>query len=766
MSNKKLTVLLAPAQFVGPMMSSIGMAEVLRDVGGHECVFAVTNDWKARLESMGFEVRLIGEPVDRDVVVMDSANSNVKDVQETGIIDDITPFEKAIRCNDFFMQLLPKEIRETDPYLRSIIADLKPDVIISDHLITLPSIVTSGIPWIFSWSNNPHSLDYGYEDKRLPPSMLGLPTNSETEVKEKYRQQLNEEKGDKWYTYRDQFIANGCPELKDFLMWTPSPFANIYMIPKELDYTDIRPLPDNFYGFDCFKRSGNEDNFEVPENLKNRSGKLIYLSLGSMGSGNVELMKRLVAILSKSKHRFIVSKGVNHNEYELADNMWGESAPNNMSNKKLTVLLAPAQFVGPMMSSIGMAQVLRDVGGHECVFAVTNDWKARLESMGFEVRLIGEPVDRDVVVMDSADSNVKAVQEMGIIDDITPFEKAISCNDFYMKVLPKEIRETDPYIRSIIADVKPDVIISDHFLTLPSIVTSGIPWIFSWSNSPHSLDYGYEDKRLPPSFLGLPTNTETEVKEKYRQQLNEGKGDKWYTYRDQLIASGCPELKDFLIWTPSPFANLYMTPKELDYTDIRPLPYNFYGFDCFKRSGNEDTFEIPESLKNRSGKLIYFSLGSMGSGNVELMKRLVAILSKSKHRFIVSKGVKHNEYELADNMWGERSVPQVKVLPIVDLMITHGGNNSVTETMYFGKPMIVLPIFLDQYDNAQRIHEKGFGIRLNPYECSENELLDSIERLLNDKILAQKLAKVSQRIQSEKNIEKLVKIVEDLVNKC
>ncbi|CAG2161563.1 unnamed protein product [Oppiella nova] len=430
-----------------------------------------------------------------------------------------------------------------------------------------------------------------------------------------------------------------------------------------------------------------------------------------------------------------------------------------MPNKKLTVLLAPAQFVGPMMSSIGMAEVLRDVGGHECVFAVKNYWKARLESMGFEVKLVEQTVDRDVVVMDSADSNVKDALEGGFIDDITPLEKAISSSDYIMKVLPKEIRETDPYLRSIIADVKPDVIISDHFLTLPSIVTSGIPWIFSWSNNPHSLDYGYEDKRLPPSFLGLPTNSETEVKEKYRQQINEAKADKWYEYRDQLIANGCPELKDFLMWTPSPFANIYMIPKELDYTDIRPLPDNFHGFDYFKRSGNEDTFEVPENLKNRSGKLVYLSLGSMGSGNVELMKRLVAILSKSKHRFIVSKGVNHNEYKLADNMWGERSVPQLKVLPIVDLMITHGGNNSMTETMYFGKPMIVLPLFTDQYDNAQRIQEKGFGIRLDAFKCSENELLDSIDRLLNDEKLAQKLAKVSQRIQSERNIEKLVKIV-------
>ncbi|CAG2168572.1 unnamed protein product [Oppiella nova] len=426
-----------------------------------------------------------------------------------------------------------------------------------------------------------------------------------------------------------------------------------------------------------------------------------------------------------------------------------------MPIKKLTVLLAPAQFAGSVNASIGMAEVLRDTGRYNCVFAVNNDWKSRLESIGFEVKLLGHPVAGDVVVTDSTESNVAEIEESGLFQNTTPLEMAILVNDWILSYGLKEMAETDPLVKTIIEDLKPDVIISDQLVQLPSIVTSGIPWIFSWSANTLSLNCGYPVDILPPPFLGLPTNSGTEVKEKYRQQVWERSREKWYKYRDQLVSMGCPKLQEFLFWTPSPFANIYMTPKELDYTDVRPLPDTFHAFDNFKRTGNEDTFEIPETLKNRSGKLIYFSLGSMGSGNVELMKRLVAILSKSKHRFIVSKGVKHNEYELADNMWGERSVPQVKVLPIVDLMITHGGNNSVTETMYFGKPMIVLPLFGDQLDNAQRVMEKGFGIRLNPYECSETELLDSIDRLLNDKILAQKLAKVSQRIQSERNIEKL-----------
>ena len=141
-------------------------------------------------------------------------------------------------------------------------------------------------------------------------------------------------------------------------------------------------------------------------------------------------------------------------------------------------------------------------------------------------------------------------------------------------------------------------------------------------------------------------------------------------------------------------------------------------------------------------------MGSMGGADIDLMKRLTGFLAESKHRFIVSKGPLHDKYELADNMWGQQSVPQIQVLPVVDLVITHGGNNTVTETFVFGKPMIVLPLFIDQYDNAQRIQEKGFGVRLDPYRCSKQELLESIESLLNDKELNDSLKNISNRIQN------------------
>ena len=52
--------------------------------------------------------------------------------------------------------------------------------------------------------------------------------------------------------------------------------------------------------------------------------------------------------------------------------------------------------------------------------------------------------------------------------------------------------------------------------------------------------------------------------------------------------------------------------------------------------------------------------------------------------------------------------------------------------MWFGKPMLVLPIFWDQHDNAQRVHETGFGIRLPTYDFEDGELAATLDRVLAD----------------------------------
>jgi UDP:flavonoid glycosyltransferase YjiC (YdhE family) len=130
---------------------------------------------------------------------------------------------------------------------------------------------------------------------------------------------------------------------------------------------------------------------------------------------------------------------------------------------------------------------------------------------------------------------------------------------------------------------------------------------------------------------------------------------------------------------------------------------------------------------------------------------------------IVSKGPQHEQIRLGQRMAGEEFLPQTSVLPHVDLVLTHGGNNTVTECLYFGKPMVVLPLFWDQYDNAQRIHETGYGVRLDTYAHEPGDLLGAIDRLLTDEGLAQRVQAESARLQASPGTARAAELIEGLV---
>ena len=111
-------------------------------------------------------------------------------------------------------------------------------------------------------------------------------------------------------------------------------------------------------------------------------------------------------------------------------------------------------------------------------------------------------------------------------------------------------------------------------------------------------------------------------------------------------------------------------------------------------------------------------------------------------------------------MWGAEFLPQTRIIPLVDLVITHGGNNTTTEAFHFGKPMIVLPLFWDQYDNAQRVDETGFGVRLPTYAFSDADLRGAIDRLLGDVGLRNRLAAIGAEIRAKDGVAKAAEAIE------
>ena len=145
----------------------------------------------------------------------------------------------------------------------------------------------------------------------------------------------------------------------------------------------------------------------------------------------------------------------------------------------------------------------------------------------------------------------------------------------------------------------------------------------------------------------------------------------------------------YMYYASSPYLNIYNYPAELDYvTDVVKMPGNWVRLES-SVDNTPEPFQIPKKLKNLAGKLIYFSLGSMSSCYKPLMNRLLKIFGEIPHRFIVSTGLIGEQFEIYKNQHGEKHLNQLSVLQSVDVFITHGGNNSVTESCHFGVPMIV-----------------------------------------------------------------------------
>jgi UDP:flavonoid glycosyltransferase YjiC (YdhE family) len=80
--------------------------------------------------------------------------------------------------------------------------------------------------------------------------------------------------------------------------------------------------------------------------------------------------------------------------------------------------------------------------------------------------------------------------------------------------------------------------------------------------------------------------------------------------------------------------------------------------------------------------------------------------------------------------------------------------------MHHGKPMLVLPIFWDQHDNAQRVHETGFGERLATYSFTDDDIVRAIDGLLGEEALHAKLAEISKRLQGNPGNVEAAELIE------
>jgi MGT family glycosyltransferase len=438
-----------------------------------------------------------------------------------------------------------------------------------------------------------------------------------------------------------------------------------------------------------------------------------------------------------------------------------------MPGRPLTVLFMPESAYGPTNNCIGIGDVLRR-RGHRVVFAAEASWKGRLEPLGFEEDLVDLSPPPEQAPQDAG-----AFWKEFIASTAPEFRKpTIEQLDTWIKPVWAELisgaRYCEEQLAEIVARTRPDVIVEDNVISFPALLTAGVPFVRIVSCNPLEV----ADPALPPAFSGYPAGDQDQQKQAQPNQAEQNQAQwpefraeydrvhraMWAEFSDWVASQGAPPLPD-LEFIHSGQANLYVYPEIADYRRSRPLGPGWHRLDSSVRETDEP-FTLPGPLAGGGGALIYFSLGSLGSADVALMRRVIDSLAATPHRYIVSKGPLHAELDLASNMYGAEFLPQTSVIPRADLVITHGGNNTTTECLHFGKPMIVLPLFWDQHDNAQRVDELGLGVRLDAYRFTDAQLHGALARLLGDTALRDRLARTAADIQRRQGLRRAADVIE------
>jgi MGT family glycosyltransferase len=395
---------------------------------------------------------------------------------------------------------------------------------------------------------------------------------------------------------------------------------------------------------------------------------------------------------------------------------------------------------GPTNNCVAIAEVLRE-RGHRVVFVVDASFEGVLEGKGFEERVM-----RMTPPEEAADP------------DADPWGEFIrvTAPEFRRPTIEQQSTVTKPIWEALVAgakyshdrlmeiweDVRPDVVCTDNVTGYPAVELAGCPWARFVSANPLEM----RDPDLPPPLSGLPVDDRSQwqafVDEYHRVHedlLAEHNG-----FRASVGVAPCPP-DEFN--THSPWLNMYLFPEVADYARRDPLDATWHRLQSTVRT-TDAAFDVDEHLPG-DGKLIYLSLGSLGCMDVGLMQRLIDALATTGHRVIVSMGPLKDQMTLGELMYGDEFLPQPSILPRCDLLITHGGNNTTCEGFHFGLPMIGLPLFWDQYDNAQRLQETGFGRRLPTYDWTTEQLVGAANELLSDDGLAARMRSIAEDVQAD-----------------
>jgi MGT family glycosyltransferase len=419
-----------------------------------------------------------------------------------------------------------------------------------------------------------------------------------------------------------------------------------------------------------------------------------------------------------------------------------------------TIVLYPEAAYGPALNCVGIAQQLKAMG-HNPVFVCDRGFKGEFEKYGFEENL----VDMSGGMSDDEIANFWANFIAGHLPHfrLSPIEQLPTYVIPVWEAIVDSAIISHDGLAAHLKRLKPDVVCVDNVILFPAIKQYGKPWIRIISCSENEIP----DPDIPPHLSGC-SEGDHEGYQAFEARFLELVKPTHQRFSEFLQKVGHPPYPLGEFFEASPFMNLLLYPRQLQFKRRNPLdPARFQYLEGCVRS--EGSYTVPAFTARADKPIVYVSFGSLGAADIDLYKRMIALFGELPYRFLMNVGPHIDRYtNVPGNVHLEPWYPQPAVIPQVDLVIHHGGNNSFNEALYFGKPAIIMPYCWDGLDNATRIDDTGYGAKLPRYTWTDDQMWSTIDRLLTDAAMKARLAEVSRSMQAAKGTEKAARIIGDI----
>ncbi|XP_036029698.1 UDP-glucuronosyltransferase 1-2 isoform X3 [Onychomys torridus] len=190
----------------------------------------------------------------------------------------------------------------------------------------------------------------------------------------------------------------------------------------------------------------------------------------------------------------------------------------------------------------------------------------------------------------------------------------------------------------------------------------------------------------------------------------------------------------------------------------RPIMPNMVfigGINCANRKPLHQEFEAYVNASGEHG-IVVFSLGSMVSEIPEKKAMEIAEALGRIPQTVLWRYTGPRPSNLAKNTILVKWLPQNDLLghPKARAFITHSGSHGIYEGICNGVPMVMMPLFGDQMDNAKRMETRGAGITLNVLEMTADDLENALKAVINDKSYKENIMRLS-RLHKDRPIEPL-----------